>query len=101
MTAGKKASNLVNCLQLLSTTINMRLVSIRVQAACYCTDLFGKLFLVDYEPAYIGQTSVTSENQAATTKEIDATANNMVGVVRQLSELAKVNTVDEVLQGNK
>ncbi|MCR4436858.1 MAG: methyl-accepting chemotaxis protein [Eubacteriales bacterium] len=47
----------------------------------------------------IGKTSVTSESQAAAAEEIAATADEIVGVVKQLSQMAKVKTLDEALSG--
>lgn len=44
----------------------------------------------------IKKTSLSSENQAAATEEMAATANEIVTIAKQLSDLAKIKTVDEL-----
>ncbi|MCR4434928.1 MAG: methyl-accepting chemotaxis protein [Clostridiales bacterium] len=43
----------------------------------------------------IGETSLTSENQAAAAEEIAATTDEIVGVAKQLSDIAKIKTLNE------
>ena len=45
----------------------------------------------------ISQTSIVSENQAATTEQIAATTDEILGVARQLTDIAKINTAAETL----
>lgn len=45
----------------------------------------------------IKKTSLSSENQAAATEEMAATTDEVVSIAKQLSELAKVKTVDELI----
>lgn len=45
----------------------------------------------------ISSTSLSSENQAAATEEMEATADEIVIIAKQLSDLAKVQTVDELI----
>lgn len=49
----------------------------------------------------IKRTSLSSENQAAATEEMAATANEIVTIAKQLSDLAKVKTVDELKNQNR
>jgi len=49
----------------------------------------------------IGRTSLSSENQAAATEEMEATADEIVAIAKQLSDLAKVQTVEELIGRKK
>ncbi|MCB8815228.1 methyl-accepting chemotaxis protein [Desulfosporosinus shakirovi] len=45
----------------------------------------------------ISDTSLASENQAAATEEIAATSDDIVGVVRQLSDFARIDSAEETI----
>ena len=45
----------------------------------------------------INKTSITSETQAAATEEIAATTDNVVGIVKELSQTVKRKSIDEML----
>ncbi|EGW40651.1 methyl-accepting chemotaxis protein [Desulfosporosinus sp. OT] len=46
----------------------------------------------------IKRTSLSSENQAAATEEMAATTDEIVSIAKQLADLVKVKTVDEIIQ---
>ncbi|MDR3543807.1 MAG: methyl-accepting chemotaxis protein [Desulfosporosinus sp.] len=49
----------------------------------------------------IKRTSLSSENQAAATEEMAATTDEIVSIAKQLANLVKVKTVDEIILMNK
>lgn len=49
----------------------------------------------------IGETSITSDNQAAATEQIAATIDEILGVTKQLSDIAKISTMAEALAKDK
>jgi predicted RNA-binding protein with EMAP domain len=49
----------------------------------------------------ISKTSLSSENQAATTEEMAATTDEIVSIAKHLSDVAKVETVEELISQNK
>ncbi len=53
---------------------------------------------IEYIGKKINATSLTSENQAAATQEMAATTDEIVIVVKQLSDIAKVKTSEELMR---
>ena len=56
---------------------------------------------IEFISEKIRGTSLSSENQAAATEEMDATSDVIVSIAKQLSDLAKVQTVDELINQKK
>lgn len=56
---------------------------------------------IEFISEKIRGTSLSSENQAAATEEMDATSDVIVSIAKQLSDLAKVQTVDELISQRK
>lgn len=56
---------------------------------------------IEFISGGINKTSLSSENQAAATEEMAATTDEIVSIAKQLSDLAKVQTVDEIISQKK
>ena len=63
--------------------------------------LFDIKKAIEFISGGINKTSLSSENQAAATEEMAATTDEVVSIARLLSDLAKVQTLDELIGQEK